>query len=138
AAPWSSLNPTRQTGNTLARGRSATKRHRPPQAIQNAWSGRANQPTPITSLPIIASSLGGRCARRHRPLVYRWIDISTKNAAPKSLASLKSDHGRASAPISAGPVACLPYGERLPRDCQWRPFLVEGTIEYYQKGFSGH
>ena len=77
AASWSCRSRTGRAGRPAARGRSAARHYRPPQAIQIAWSGRANQRTPITSLPKFA-----RIARRCRPLIYRWINISTNIRSP--------------------------------------------------------
>mgnify|MGYP003694426947 CR=1 FL=1 len=63
AASWSCRSRKARAGRPAARDRSATRHHRPPQAIQTAWSGRANQPDanqclPVASAADLASALG--------------------------------------------------------------------------------
>ena len=42
-----------RAGRPVVHGRFSRRRYRPPQASQIAWSGRANQRTPIASLPLL-------------------------------------------------------------------------------------
>src|SRR5882757_5594716 len=91
--PWSILSETLSTtaseANRLVRPRNSTD---------------ANPITPQVSVFALRPR-----ARRCRPLDYRWIDISTKKAAPKSLAPQKSEHRL---DISAMAVRRLSHCER--------------------------
>src|SRR4051794_7998011 len=61
-----------------AHDRSAARRYRPPRATQIAWSGRANQRTPIGFLQDL-------CCWDQRPGLALVYSISTKNHGRESL-----------------------------------------------------
>src|SRR5437764_3308908 len=73
-----------RAGRPVVHDRFSRRRYRPPQASQIAWSGRANPPTPIASLPLLfvhGSAPGLVCQYTDKNGLGKGVELETMSSA---------------------------------------------------------
>src|SRR5437868_12068706 len=78
-----------RAGRPVVHDRFSRRRYRPPQASQIAWSGRANPPTPIASLPLLfahGSAPGLVCQYTDKNGMGKGVELGNDVVPPRAQA----------------------------------------------------